>query len=71
MTSVVHVQIRGPELVVVVALVSLECTPLPLHPPSMGSYFPNLQFLGLFQIMTIPPQCVWVRASYTRAAAHH
>ena len=81
-TSVVHVQTRGPEPVVVDALehmrdatagalVSLECTPLPLHPPSMGSYFPNLQFLGLFQIMTIPPQCVWVRTPHTRAAAHY
>ena len=81
-TSVVHVQTRGPERIVVDALermryatggalVSLECTPLPLHPPSMGSHFPNLQFIGLFQIMTIPPQCVWVRTPYTRAAAHH
>jgi hypothetical protein len=42
-------------------ILSLECTPLPLHPPSFGLYFPNIRFLGLFQIMTIPPQPVWVR----------
>lgn len=45
-------------------IVSLECTPLPLHPPSLHLYFPNVQFLGVFQIMTIPPQSVWVRPSY-------
>jgi hypothetical protein len=44
-------------------IVSLESTPLPLHPPSIGFYFPNLQFLGSFEIMTIPPQSVWVCAS--------
>lgn len=43
------------------SIVSLECTPLPLHPPSIALYFPNVQFLGFFQIMTIPPQSVWVR----------
>jgi hypothetical protein len=43
------------------AIVSLECTPLPLHPPRIGFYFPNIQFLGMFQLMTIPPQPVWVR----------
>ena len=51
------------------AIVSLECTPLPLHPPSLGLYIPNVQFLGMFQIMTIPPQSVWVRAPAQLPAA--
>jgi len=42
-------------------IASIECIPLPLHPPSIGFYFPSIQFLGTFQIMTIPPQPVWVR----------